>query len=141
VCCAIAGNVEVPVPNYGMMFASGSHSPRLILAITLIAVASWSSSKHPAAGVRTVAGQGLAVGSDNLGAGAEATATEFELFEDSLHLSTTGGKGRGGRGAQLIAAFSACIQFMCVPYQMQQCCCCCCRSPCWGTAVAGLLGI
>jgi hypothetical protein len=40
------------------------------------------------------------VGSDNLGAGAEATATEFELFEDSLHLSTMGGKGRGGRGAQ-----------------------------------------
>jgi hypothetical protein len=92
--------VEVPVPNYGMMFASGSHSPRLVLAITLIVAASCPYSKHPAAGVRTVAGQGLAVGSDNLGAGAEATATEFELFEDSLHLSTTGGKGRGGRGAQ-----------------------------------------
>jgi hypothetical protein len=65
----------------------------------LIVLASWSPSNHPAAGVRTAAGQGLAVGSDNLGAGAEATATEFELFEDSLHLSTTGGKGRGGRGA------------------------------------------
>jgi hypothetical protein len=45
--------------------------------------------------MRTAAAQGLSVGSDNLGAGAE-----FELFEDSLHLSTTGGKGKGGRGVR-----------------------------------------
>jgi hypothetical protein len=52
--------------------------------------------------LQAAAVQGLSVGSDNMGAGAEATATEFELFEDSLHLSTTGGKGRGGRGEQCL---------------------------------------
>jgi hypothetical protein len=40
------------------------------------------------------AGQGLNVGVDNLGAGADATALEFEQFESALELATTGGRGR-----------------------------------------------
>jgi hypothetical protein len=43
---------------------------------------------------RFTAGQGLNVGSDNLGAGVAATALEFETFESALELATTGGKGR-----------------------------------------------
>jgi hypothetical protein len=41
-----------------------------------------------------VAGQGLDVSADNLGAGADATANEFEQFESALELATTGGRGR-----------------------------------------------
>jgi hypothetical protein len=44
--------------------------------------------------IRLVAGQGLDVSADNLGAGAEATANEFEQFESALELATTGGRGR-----------------------------------------------
>uniref|UniRef100_A0A383W511 Gnk2-homologous domain-containing protein n=1 Tax=Tetradesmus obliquus TaxID=3088 RepID=A0A383W511_TETOB len=43
-----------------------------------------------------VAGQGLDVSADNLGAGAEAN--EFEQFESALELATTGGRGRGTKG-------------------------------------------
>jgi hypothetical protein len=40
------------------------------------------------------AGQGLSVSGESLGAGAEATANEFEQFESALVLATTGGRGR-----------------------------------------------
>jgi hypothetical protein len=40
------------------------------------------------------AGQGLNIGVDNLGAGSDATALEFEQFESALDLATTGGRGR-----------------------------------------------
>jgi hypothetical protein len=43
-------------------------------------------------------GQGLAISSEQLGAGEAATATQLEYFEDSLNIATTGGRGRGGRG-------------------------------------------
>jgi hypothetical protein len=76
--------------------------------VLLLLMASWPSCKQQTGGLRTAAAQGLSVGSDNMGAGAEATATEFELFEDSLHLSTTGGKGRGGRGGQQFARCKCC---------------------------------
>lgn len=42
--------------------------------------------------------QGLGVAPDLLGAGAQATATAFEEFQDVLNLATVGGRGRGGRG-------------------------------------------
>lgn len=47
-------------------------------------------------GIRLASGQGLSVSADNLGAGAEATANEFEQFESALELATTGGRGRCG---------------------------------------------
>jgi hypothetical protein len=58
-------------------------------------------------GVRLAAGQGLAVSSELLGAGEAATATQLELFEDSLNIATTGGRGRGGRGGSGGLAASA----------------------------------
>uniref|UniRef100_A0A383W9S6 Peptidase C1A papain C-terminal domain-containing protein n=1 Tax=Tetradesmus obliquus TaxID=3088 RepID=A0A383W9S6_TETOB len=54
---------------------------------------------HSSSGIRLASGQGLSVSADNLGAGAEATANEFEQFESALELATTGGRGRGGRGS------------------------------------------
>ncbi|WIA36815.1 hypothetical protein OEZ86_008070 [Tetradesmus obliquus] len=51
------------------------------------------------AGPRPTASQGLSATSEQLGANAAATATEFDTFEDLLALSTTGGRGRGGRGS------------------------------------------
>jgi hypothetical protein len=78
---------------------------RLLLAVTLLAAAAllpWPpdtcSGRCPAVGVRVAAGQGLAVSSEQLGAGEAATATQLEYFEDSLNIATTGGRGRGGRG-------------------------------------------
>lgn len=47
---------------------------------------------------RFAAGQGLDVLDVVLGAGALATASEFERFEDAMSLGTTGGRGRGSRG-------------------------------------------
>jgi hypothetical protein len=72
--------------------------------------------------VRLVAGQGLAVSPDNLGAGVDATANEFEQFESALELATTGGRGRYVAWCEgcllkrqaLTAASSHC---------WQQCCC------------------
>jgi hypothetical protein len=52
------------------------------------------SSRSSSSSGALVAGQGLDVSADNLGAGAEATANEFELFESALELATTGGRGR-----------------------------------------------
>jgi hypothetical protein len=49
---------------------------------------------HSSSIIRLASGQGLPVSADNLGAGAEATATEFEQFEAALELATTGGRGR-----------------------------------------------
>eukprot|EP00882_Tetradesmus_deserticola_P003461 GHRQ01003660.1.p1 GENE.GHRQ01003660.1~~GHRQ01003660.1.p1 ORF type:complete len:712 (+),score=141.58 GHRQ01003660.1:390-2525(+) len=77
------------------------------LAVLLLAAAVlWPASPHgpcskgrPPCGVRMAAGQGLAVSSEQLGAGEAATATQLEYFEESLILATTGGRGRGGRGA------------------------------------------
>lgn len=43
--------------------------------------------------------QGLGVAPDLLGAGAQATATAFEDFQDVLNLATVGGRGRGTRCA------------------------------------------
>ncbi|WIA11339.1 hypothetical protein OEZ85_011462 [Tetradesmus obliquus] len=43
--------------------------------------------------------QGLGVAPDLLGAGAQATATAFEDFQDVLNLATVGGRGRGTRGS------------------------------------------
>lgn len=48
--------------------------------------------------LQPAASQGLDVSQEALGAGAQATATEFEKFEDALTLATLGGRGRGGRG-------------------------------------------
>ncbi|WIA21131.1 hypothetical protein OEZ85_005443 [Tetradesmus obliquus] len=49
-------------------------------------------------GTRPTAGQGLSATNEQLGANAQATATEFDTFEDLMALSTTGGRGRGSRG-------------------------------------------
>lgn len=78
------------------------------LVVTLLAAAAllpWQtcistggSKCCPVLGVRMVAGQGLAVSSEQLGAGEAATATQLEYFEDALNIATTGGRGRGGRG-------------------------------------------
>jgi hypothetical protein len=66
-----------------------------------------SRSSFQPFGIRLAAGQGLAVSSELLGAGEAATATQLELFEDSLNIATTGGKGRGGRGGSGSLAASA----------------------------------
>ncbi|WIA41425.1 hypothetical protein OEZ86_005008 [Tetradesmus obliquus] len=50
-------------------------------------------------GTRPTAGQGLSATNEQLGANAQATATEFDTFEDLMALSTTGGRGRGSRGS------------------------------------------
>ncbi|WIA32987.1 hypothetical protein OEZ86_006147 [Tetradesmus obliquus] len=49
---------------------------------------------------RLVAGQGLLVGPENLGAGQLAVADTFDQFEDMLDVAAqlSGGRGRGGRG-------------------------------------------
>jgi hypothetical protein len=57
------------------------------------------SSSFQSFGARLASGQGLAVSSELLGAGEAATANQLEVFEDSLIIATTGGRGRGGRGA------------------------------------------
>eukprot|EP00883_Tetradesmus_obliquus_P003349 jgi/Sobl393_1/13601/SZX60317.1 len=59
------------------------------LLLLLILLSSW---------LQPAASQGLDVSQEALGAGAQATATEFEKFEDALTLATLGGRGRGGRG-------------------------------------------
>jgi hypothetical protein len=83
-------------------------------AVLLAAAVLWpASSPDPyirsiqSFGVRLAAGQGLAVSSDLLSAGEAATATQLELFEDSLSIATTGGRGRGGRGGSGGLAASA----------------------------------
>lgn len=53
------------------------------------------------------AGQGLDVSGTSLGAGALATATEFERFEDTLGLATTGGRGRSGRGTGNLGGYGS----------------------------------
>lgn len=57
----------------------------------------WSLRQQPACS-RCAAGQGLSVSQEQLGAGEVATASQFQVFEDSLTISNTGGRGRGGRG-------------------------------------------
>jgi hypothetical protein len=52
------------------------------------------SSSSSSSFIRVASGQGLSVSAANLGAGAEATANEFEQFESALGLATTGGRGR-----------------------------------------------
>jgi hypothetical protein len=66
------------------------------LKILLLAalLASLPGVHHSSSSSGLVAGQGLDVSADNLGAGAEATANEFEQFESALELATTGGRGR-----------------------------------------------
>lgn len=65
----------------------------VLLFVTLLA--SLPGARHSSRGHSgLVAGQGLDVSADNLGAGAEATANEFEQFESALELATTGGRGR-----------------------------------------------
>jgi hypothetical protein len=49
---------------------------------------------HSSSVILFASDQGLSVSADNLGAGAEATANEFEQFESALELATTGGRGR-----------------------------------------------
>jgi hypothetical protein len=70
--------------------ASQNKFTTVVLAAALLAVLLGG----PRRAVRLAAGQGLAVSADNLGAGAEATANEFEQFESALELATTGGRGR-----------------------------------------------
>jgi hypothetical protein len=69
--------------------------PRLpSVLLTAVLAALLHGGLNSNSGMRLVAGQGLTVSADNLGAGAEATANEFEQFESALVLATTGGKGR-----------------------------------------------
>jgi hypothetical protein len=85
-------------------------------AVLLAVAVLWPASspdpyRHsiPSFGVRLAAGQGLAVSSELLGAGEAATATQLELFEDSLNIATTGGRGRGvwgGSGGLAASAFT-----------------------------------
>jgi hypothetical protein len=67
---------------------------RLVLAFLLLMVAEPFIGPHSSSFIRVASGQGLSVSADNLGAGAEATANEFEQFESALELATTGGRGR-----------------------------------------------
>jgi hypothetical protein len=63
----------------------------LLLAVLLVGQ---PRGPHSSSSSSLVAGQGLDVSAENLWAGAEATANEFELFESALELATTGGRGR-----------------------------------------------
>ncbi|WIA11336.1 hypothetical protein OEZ85_011459 [Tetradesmus obliquus] len=65
----------------------------LLLLVAAVLLASTGPLLQPASA------QGLGVAPDLLGAGAQATATAFEEFEDVLNLATVGGRGRGGRGS------------------------------------------
>lgn len=65
----------------------------LLLVVAAMLLASTGLLLQPASA------QGLGVAPDLLGAGAQATATAFEEFEDVLNLATVGGRGRGGRCA------------------------------------------
>jgi hypothetical protein len=70
---------------------------RLSLPLLLFLLASPFDGPHGSSSgsfICMVSGQGLSVSADNLGAGAEATANEFEQFESALELATTGGRGR-----------------------------------------------
>jgi hypothetical protein len=79
---------------------------RLVVAlVAVVLLLPWPSCKpiqqqrqHTLQPTRFAAGQGLSVSSEQLGAGEVATATQFQDFEDSLAISNTGGRGRGGRG-------------------------------------------
>jgi hypothetical protein len=71
----------------------------LLMAVVAVAPlkrpnSSKSSSSSSSSSIWLASGQGLSVSPDNLGAGAEATANEFEQFESALELATTGGRGR-----------------------------------------------
>uniref|UniRef100_A0A383VW72 Peptidase C1A papain C-terminal domain-containing protein n=1 Tax=Tetradesmus obliquus TaxID=3088 RepID=A0A383VW72_TETOB len=70
----------------------------LLAAVIAAAPFNGPTSSSSTCCMRLAAGQGLSVSADNLGAGAEATASEFEQFESALVLATTGGRGRGSRG-------------------------------------------
>jgi hypothetical protein len=75
----------------------------LAMCILLLTV-SWPSCKQQTGGLRTAAAQSLSVGSDNMGAGAEATATEFELFEEPCSWAPLGaraGVGKVGKSAEV----------------------------------------
>jgi hypothetical protein len=58
-------------------------------AVLLAPLGTFSTANTP-----LVAGQGLNVVAENLGASVAATALEFEQFESALELATTGGRGR-----------------------------------------------
>jgi hypothetical protein len=64
---------------------------------------------HSSSNSSMVAGQGLDVSADNLGAGAEDTANEFELCESALELATTGGRGRYEQGLAASPLVGSCI--------------------------------
>jgi hypothetical protein len=74
--------------------AMNLRNARLVLAFLLLMVAEPFIGPHSSSFIRVASGQGLSVSADNLGAGAEATANEFEQFESALELATTGGRGR-----------------------------------------------
>lgn len=73
----------------------------VVLAAAVLLVpwpAAQQQQQQPPACSRCAAGQGLSVSQEQLGAGEVATASQFQVFEDSLTISNTGGRGRGGRG-------------------------------------------
>jgi hypothetical protein len=65
---------------------------RVLLVVALLPLL--LGGPHSSSVIRVASGQGLSVSADNMGAGAEATANEFEQFESALEQATKGGTGR-----------------------------------------------
>jgi hypothetical protein len=66
---------------------------RAAVFVAVVLLTPWRQHSSSSSSIRVASGQGLSVSADNLGAGAEATANEFEQFESALELATTGGRG------------------------------------------------
>jgi hypothetical protein len=88
-CCSREIAYRYRLQKLKVMHCCKSHRAAVFVAVALLALGQHSSSF-----MRLASGQGLSVSADNLGAGAEATANEFEQFESALELATTGGRGR-----------------------------------------------
>jgi hypothetical protein len=101
---------NVPISGQQHSILRVMHTTYTAAFLLAALLASLPGARHSSRGIRLVAGQGLDVSADNLGAGAEATANEFEQFESALELATTGGRGRYA-GRQLGNQLSAHVQF------------------------------